>query len=1140
MTSNTPADPKTVFLVEDDSSALDLYRNRLAEAGFRTASAFGVEEAREALPTLSADLIIVDLMLPKPGGLPLLEAIRLDERHKGTPILVLSNAYMPELAQRALRAGGNRALPRNECTSSELISVSRSLIGLNGTDSAEQSAAFGQLEETAEAASTGELKRALVEGGGGEIAAIRELCVSYSERAGSEEGKGFLSETYKRVRLFSTRSGLAGYGKIAQLTGALEAMLFDQLFRLKGAMSPSSIQTLLQAVDCLDRLFSSGNVGSAEPACQGSVLLVDDDAICNMANQVALNRANYDCAITTDSSSALNLIDDHTFDLILLDIDMPGTNGIELCRKLRGVPHHQNTPVIFVTLHSDFQKRAQSVQSGGDDLISKPISPLELIVKATVFLFSTNKPPVPDQPPRYRSPAAKSADPIQTAKSNGKDSKLKPGLSSQTANGAGAKVDSDPLNRVSAQESFYEKLKNLKEALAEETKRRAAVELQAAENKKRRTELEAAIQENQQSQQRFHQMLEESQKQALAAEEGKGQSHRDREGRRRALVELSDFVSDKLFRLKKALAEETKRREALEQQIAENANRRAELEAALAEIQGVEAAFQEEMGAAENPQQLLALQSSLAQSQQAREALAAELEAARRELESFRSGQVAKDSELEAKARELQASHAEVELKVQTLTEALAAERENSKRQQEIEDELAGHNQVLAQLRQELDDIHSQRKLLEASVAAEQSKLEARKHELDGAQTEAAQEVTKLTAALAAETERREGLKRQAAEHARYRGEIEAALAENRLTEKALQLEIEASINAKRRGELEAELAENKQIQSQLRLELDEAQKQLRAQLEQNSSAQVATLEARANELQAAHAEVTQRLQRLTETLTEETWRREVAEQQVTEIGQRRSDLEAELNRVQQHLEEARKRQEEQLASSQAEQSRIEEHKRELQAAQAEVEKQVARLTESLAQETKRREGAEQQASQVGQQRGELEAELTRLQQQLEEAQKRQEEQQASSRAEQSRIEARTQELQAARAEVEKQVAQLTETLAEEAKRRAGAEQQAGEIGQRRSELEAQLAKLQQELVSSQEQQLAQEQSSRVEQAKLQAKMHELQANQTTVEERIKALLEALAAETKRREAAEQRATSKPSSKHERKNCRPR
>src|SRR5436190_24327643 len=137
---------KTVFLVDDNSSTANLYSNRLEQAGFRTAAASGAEEALQALPNLSADLIILDLMLPKRRGFELLQAIRTDNRHKDTPVLVLSNAYLPEMTRKALEAGGNKALPKSECTSSELLSVSRELVGI-GSSGMGDSRALSTLEE---------------------------------------------------------------------------------------------------------------------------------------------------------------------------------------------------------------------------------------------------------------------------------------------------------------------------------------------------------------------------------------------------------------------------------------------------------------------------------------------------------------------------------------------------------------------------------------------------------------------------------------------------------------------------------------------------------------------------------------------------------------------------------------------------------------------------------------------------------------------------------------------------------------------------------------------------------------------------------------------------------------------------------
>jgi DNA-binding response OmpR family regulator len=591
ITANTLADSKTVLLVDDDQSTVNLYSRGLEQAGFRTTAACDADQQFETLP---ADLIILNLMQPKRGGLELLQAIRADGLHKDTPVLLLSNPYLPDLAQKGLKAGGNKALPKSECTSYQLVSVSRQLVGIDG-------ASVGLDPSDEPAADLAEqLTRELMERGSAEVASIRQLCSSFVAAARSEQGSEHLDQVYQSIRFLSTRAGLAGCRKIAQLAGAIEAMLFDHLLRSNSAMSPSTIQTMVQSVQCLEHLFTSADTWSAETTGKARVLLVDDDQVSNRANEVALKRASYDTFSATSGIEALILLNKNRFDLILLDINMPTMNGIELCQKLRSIPHHKATPVIFVTLVGDFQSRAQSLLSGGDDLISKPISPLELIVKATVFLLDKSKSQTPKEPPRLQVRTTPVAPPGALPFTGSESPGPRPTPSRLE----------DPANKA-LPASMFERLASLTEALAEETKRREEVEEQAADNATRRRELEAAIEENQKSQAWFEQLLQESEQQALAAEQSGEAGQQNLTGRRRALLEVSNFVADKLFKLKQALAEETRRREAVEQEIAQNAKRRAELEAALAEIQKVQEAFRSKLEMAGDPSKLLQLQQSL-------------------------------------------------------------------------------------------------------------------------------------------------------------------------------------------------------------------------------------------------------------------------------------------------------------------------------------------------------------------------------------------------------------------------------------------------------------------------------------------------------------------------------------------------
>jgi CheY-like chemotaxis protein len=71
---------------------------------------------------------------------------------------------------------------------------------------------------------------------------------------------------------------------------------------------------------------------------------------------------------------------------------MPGMNGFELCTRLRQLPAHKHTPVVFVTVLADFGSRTESAMSGGNDLIAKPFLFLELAVKALVHVLRTQVP----------------------------------------------------------------------------------------------------------------------------------------------------------------------------------------------------------------------------------------------------------------------------------------------------------------------------------------------------------------------------------------------------------------------------------------------------------------------------------------------------------------------------------------------------------------------------------------------------------------------------------------------------------------------------------------------------------------------------------------------------------------------------
>jgi DNA-binding response OmpR family regulator len=100
-----------------------------------------------------------------------------------------------------------------------------------------------------------------------------------------------------------------------------------------------------------------------------------------------LDRAKLKSVGVDDPAVALKLLSETSYDLVFLDVDMPGMTGHELCTRLRALPQHKKTPVVFVTGLNDFQNRANSTMSGGNDFIAKPFPFLELAVKSLVYVL---------------------------------------------------------------------------------------------------------------------------------------------------------------------------------------------------------------------------------------------------------------------------------------------------------------------------------------------------------------------------------------------------------------------------------------------------------------------------------------------------------------------------------------------------------------------------------------------------------------------------------------------------------------------------------------------------------------------------------------------------------------------------------
>src|SRR5207248_11804753 len=181
--------------------------------------------------------------------------------------------------------------------------------------------------------------------------------------------------------------------KIVQLSTALEALLVE-LYTEPAKITASVVRPMAHSIETLASLFDRP-ANSQDDAIPSKILVVDDEVIARQLICAAVGWADLDAVDLDDPLAAQHLLKRERFDLIFLDVEMPGLTGLELCVKIRAMEPNRSTPIVFVTSHSDFGSRAQSVLSGGNDFIAKPFLLVEVALKAITWLSKDGAQPLP-------------------------------------------------------------------------------------------------------------------------------------------------------------------------------------------------------------------------------------------------------------------------------------------------------------------------------------------------------------------------------------------------------------------------------------------------------------------------------------------------------------------------------------------------------------------------------------------------------------------------------------------------------------------------------------------------------------------------------------------------------------------------
>ncbi len=132
---------------------------------------------------------------------------------------------------------------------------------------------------------------------------------------------------------------------------------------------------------------------------QISILVVDDEPEIADLLEVHLAGEGYGVMKAPTAQQALSLLDQHTFELVLLDVMMPGMDGFTACQEIR---RKMNIPIIMLSARSEDIDKVVGLSSGADDYLTKPFTPMELIARVKSQLrryLYLNTPPAARQEP---------------------------------------------------------------------------------------------------------------------------------------------------------------------------------------------------------------------------------------------------------------------------------------------------------------------------------------------------------------------------------------------------------------------------------------------------------------------------------------------------------------------------------------------------------------------------------------------------------------------------------------------------------------------------------------------------------------------------------------------------------------------
>jgi DNA-binding response OmpR family regulator len=356
-----------ITLLEADSVSLNCLQRELEGSGFEVTAADKPATALRLAGERGSEALLLDPVFLEPAELAAVRTLPDHPVFAGSPVLVLPGC--PEAVVAKLGFGERArylaasADPIPAVLEGLALELGLAKVGVSGVQPERRAL---MLQSAA--------------------AGVARLRAAFPQVTAAASDPVVLAGLVAHAHAVVMRAALAGEPVLAALARAFQGLLVA-LPSIPQAAVPNAVKTLTGALDAIGALCDPVALAGLRPPEESTVIIVDDEPFARDAALAALKRSGLRVATAATADEALQRVNEHAFDLFLLDINLAEASGFDLGAKLREAPRHKTTPILFLTGMGTFQNRVQSTLSGGNDFLTKPFHPHDLVLRVLTWLY---------------------------------------------------------------------------------------------------------------------------------------------------------------------------------------------------------------------------------------------------------------------------------------------------------------------------------------------------------------------------------------------------------------------------------------------------------------------------------------------------------------------------------------------------------------------------------------------------------------------------------------------------------------------------------------------------------------------------------------------------------------------------------